>query len=413
MNITIFGTVWPEPNSSAAGTRMMQLIQLFQEQQWHVRFVSAAQSSPFMENLETLGVETATIELNNSSLVEQLRTWKPNIVLFDRFMTEEQFGWRVNETCPNAITFRDTEDLHFLRKARQNAVHTREGAQNADLKTEFAIREIASIYRCDCSLIISEAEMSILKDVFHMPESHLFYLPFLLDNEDIPNPENLPNWSDRLDFMTIGNMIHPPNADAVLWLSREIWPEIRKQLPGANMHVYGAYPIQRVQQLHKPKQGFFIHGRAASAGDVIQQARVMLAPLRFGAGLKGKLIDAMRFGTPSLTTAIGAEGILSAENDYDFWPGFVADSPVEIAKKAVELYQNQHTWENARKSGEKTLNTRFLKEKHASRFLKHLQDLRSTLSEHRSANFTGQMLRHHTMRSTKFMAKWIEEKNRS
>lgn len=409
MNIVIFGTVWPEPASSAAGTRMMQLIHFFQEKDWNVRFVSAAHHSPFMENLESFGVKTAAIELNSSSLDQQLDVWKPDMVLYDRFMTEEQFGWRVHDICPDALTILDTEDLHFLRKARQKAVNAGKTAGQADLISDVALREIASIHRCDCSLIISRTEMELLKNTFSIPDSHLYYLPFLIGEEEIADVHLLPKREERVDFMTIGNMIHPPNADAVLWLYREIWPEIRKHLPDVNMHVYGAYPVQSIKQLHKPALGFYVHGRAESAQEVIQQSRVMLAPLRFGAGLKGKLMDAMLGGTPSVTTSIGAEGFLK---ETENWPGFISDSPAEFADKAVELYKNATTWKNAQRTGVNLLKSGFLKTDFSEDFIQRLDWMRQNLKEHRAGNFTGMMLRHHSMRSTKFMAKWIEEKNR-
>src|SRR5690625_7127154 len=89
----------------------------------------------------------------------------------------------------------------------------------------------------------------------------------------------------------------------------EIWPFIRKHVPDSRFHIIGSYPSQRVLQLHNEREGLLVHGRAGSAQEVVQKAKVLLAPLRFGAGLKGKLLDAMRWGTPTVTTEIGAEGM--------------------------------------------------------------------------------------------------------
>ena len=167
--LLVIGFVWPEPNSSAAGSRMMQFIGLFQKQGYEVTFASAAQDSDFMVNLSEFGIEKAAIALNHSSFDEFVKTLQPNVVLFDRFMIEEQFGWRVVENCPNAIRILDTEDLHCLRIARQKALkQNRLFSINDLLVEEVAKREIASILRCDLTLMVSEFEMDVLQNVFRV-----------------------------------------------------------------------------------------------------------------------------------------------------------------------------------------------------------------------------------------------------
>ena len=161
--LLIIGMVWPEPKSSAAGTRMLQLISLFQEQNYEVTFASAAQESDFSYNLKSIGVKTQKIKLNCASFDEFVRYLNPEIVLFDRYIIEEQFGWRILENCPNSIRILDSEDLHCLRLERQNAIKKNLKFEISDLLvSDFAKREIASIYRCDLTLIVSEFEMEIL-----------------------------------------------------------------------------------------------------------------------------------------------------------------------------------------------------------------------------------------------------------
>jgi hypothetical protein len=99
--LLIIGFVWPEPKSSAAGSRMMQLISFFKSQEYQITFASACSKSDNAFDLGTIGVDTVNIELNHSSFDDFITTLNPNIVMFDRFMSEEQFGWRVTEHCPN------------------------------------------------------------------------------------------------------------------------------------------------------------------------------------------------------------------------------------------------------------------------------------------------------------------------
>ena len=124
--VLIIGFVWPEPKSSAAGSRMLQLINLLQRQGYAITFVTTTNESKNAFDLNSIGVKTANIELNNTSFDEFIKDLKPDVVLFDRFMTEEQFGWRVAEHCPNAIRVLDTEDFHGLRKGRGEAIKNNE-----------------------------------------------------------------------------------------------------------------------------------------------------------------------------------------------------------------------------------------------------------------------------------------------
>jgi glycosyltransferase involved in cell wall biosynthesis len=405
-SLLIVGFVWPEPNSSAAGGRMMQLISLFQVQGFQITFASPAQDSEFMVSLASYGVEKVHIELNDSSFDTFIQKLQPDIVVFDRFMIEEQFGWRVAENCPNAIRILDTEDLHCLRLARQKAFKENRIFQVVDLLEEaVARREIASVLRSDLSLMVSEYEMELLQSIFRIEKSLLFYLPLLVDQFEI-SPLS---FQQRQNFVFIGNFIHEPNWNAVQYLKETIWPLIRMQIPTAVLEIYGAYPSQKVFQLHNEKEGFLIRGRAENAKEVISNTRVLLAPLRFGAGIKGKLLEAMQYGTPTITTSIGAE---SMHGTLD-WNGIIEDEPQQFADAAVQLYQEESLWLQSQENGFAIVKQRYLKELFEVEFAKQVSFLKLNLKNHRQNNFLGQMLSHHTMQSTKYMSRWIEEKNKT
>jgi glycosyltransferase involved in cell wall biosynthesis len=407
--LLIIGFVWPEPNSSAAGGRMMQLISFFKNQGFSITFASPALDSDFMGDLKSYQVEKESIALNCSSFDTFIKELNPNIVLFDRFMMEEQFGWRVAENCPDALRFLDTEDLHCLRLARQKAFKENRKFEINDLFVEdVAKREIASVLRCDLSLMISEFEMELLETAFKINKDLLFYLPFLLEPIETNAIQSLPFFEERNDFVFIGNFLHEPNWNAVQYLKETIWPLIRKELPKAVLHIYGAYPSQKVLQLHKPAEGFIVEGRAADAQEVVKKARVVLGPLRFGAGIKGKLLEAMQCGTPSITTFIGAE---SMHGNLP-WNGFIADNPADFADAAVRLYQDKTIWLKAQENGLAIINQRYLGVLFEVVFKSKIEFLQSNLQEHRLSNFMGAMLQHHTLKSTKYMSMWIEAKNR-
>lgn len=408
--VLIIGFVWPEPNSSAAGGRMVHLISIFKAQGFEVTFASPAMDSDYMVDLESLGVSKKSIALNCSSFDVFVKKLNPTIVLFDRFMMEEQFGWRVAENCPDALRLLDTEDLHCLRLSRQKAFKENRHFSTDDLLIEdVAKREIASILRCDVSLMIAEYEMELLQTIFKINPDLLYYLPLLLEPIEDLSIQKLPPFEERNNFVFIGNFLHEPNWNAVQYLKETIWPLIRKQMPEAVLEIYGAYPSQKVIQLHQPKQGFHIMGRADDAQEVVKNARVVLASLRFGAGIKGKLVEAMQCGTPSVTTTIGAESMCG---DLP-WNGFIADDCQVFADKAVELYQDKTIWLKAQEYGFEIIEKRYLKSVFTDDFVKYILKVQSDLKQHRLHNFMGTLLQHHTLTSTKYMSRWIEEKNKN
>ena len=425
MRALFIGYVWPEPKSSAAGSRMLELIQLCVAQGWELVFASAAALSEHRFDVTSLGVREQSIALNCSSFDEFVRAYQPELVLFDRFFTEEQFGWRVEKHCPQALRILDTEDLHSLRHARWQLLKAEQKLQPEKLRQsvapvlasapelyqqmcsdDMAQREIAAIFRCDLALMISEFEMELLQRYFSVPAPLLFYLP-LLSARNISAPDTLPGFKQRSAFISIGNFRHEPNWDAVLWLKHQLWPLIRAQLPQAELHIYGAYPPPKATQLHNAKEGFSVKGWAEDAQTVMRSARVCLAPLRFGAGIKGKLMDAMHCGTPSVTTDIGAEGMSGGLP----WGGAVKNSAEHIAQAAVALYQDETLWLQAQQQGSLILHSQFARVDFASELLRRLHSLRESLDAERQQNFIGQMLRHHSHKSTQYMGQWIEAKN--
>lgn len=407
-NLLIIGFVWPEPKSSAAGSRMLQLIHQFQKQGFSITFASAANNSDKAFDLKSIGVDIAHIKINDTSFNTFIKQLNPDIVVFDRFMTEEQFGWRVSENCPKALKILDTEDFHGLRKGREEAFKNNVPFSVKYLHNTTTKREIASIYRCDLSLIISEAEQYILLQKFKIDSNLLYYVPFLIESTSHIEIAELPKFENRQHFITIGNFLHPPNYDAVVHLKNNIWPLIRKQLPKAELHIYGAYESQKVSQLHNERDGFLIKGFAEDVNVVMQKAKVCLAPLRFGAGLKGKLIDAMKNGTPAVMSTIASEGI--------FGPlpvnGFINDDSHVFAESAITLYNDKEDWKLRQQLGFSILKERFNMANFQQSFKDKIESLQNNLETHRQNNFIGQMLMHHSLQSTKYLSKWIEEKNK-
>lgn len=404
LKILFIGLVWPEPTSSAAGWRILHLVKLLL-QDYEVHFASAASKSPFSADLISLGVKEHEILLNDHSFDAFVKDLDPVAVVFDRFMVEEQYGWRVVEFCPNALRILDTEDLHFLRQARQEAF--KKGV-DVDLYSGMAKREIASITRSDVSLIISKSEIALLQEKFNVDKERLFYLPFqeeVLDEEQI---SQTPEFEQRANFVFIGNFIHEPNWKTVEVLKRSIWPVLRKKLPKAELHIYGAYASEKVLQLNNEKERFLIKGRADDARLKLKEYRVLLAPIPFGAGIKGKFVDAMWSGTPSVSSEIGAEDMCSA----GLWNGFISDCESKFVEHASLLYQDKNCWELAQKNGFEIFNNQFANTDLSKQFLQWIDEARKDVEGLRNRNFIGQILLQQNLNATRYMALWIEAKNK-
>ena len=252
--------------------------------------------------------------------------------------------------------------------------------------------------------MISSIEIELLQRLFKVDAKLLHYCPFMLNDEQLAQVN--PHYQQRQGFMVIGNFRHAPNWDAVLWLKQQIWPLIRKQLPNAEVNIYGAYPPPKATDLNDEKSGFLVKGWVDDAVLAMQSAKVCLAPLRFGAGMKGKLAEAMYCATPSVTTDVGAE---SMQTELP-WAGVIANDPQAIADAAVKLYRDEKCWKIANDLGPKNAKILYQQERINSDLSQCIRQLTDTLTSHRKANFIGSMLNHHHHKSTQYMSQWIDVK---
>ncbi|MEN8789588.1 MAG: glycosyltransferase [Flavobacteriaceae bacterium] len=408
--LLVIGHGWPEPLATAAGKRMLQLLEFWKDLGTTIIFASAASKTEFSYDLGQLGIQEIPISLNNESFDLMIAELNPDIVMFDRFMTEEQYGWRVAEQLPNCIRILNTEDLHSLREVRRAHLNQSQADLSKEwLKADITKRELASIYRSDLSFVISSYEVFWLQEHAGVSMELLFYLPFMYNPLGMSAKANIPGFEERKDFVFVGNGKHKPNLDAIEWLKDDLWPEIRKELPQVSVHVYGAYLPERILKLNDPDSGFLVHGWVEDIQGVLLNTRINLVPLRFGAGLKGKLVEAMRCGTPSITTQIGLEGILK-ENEMR---NSAIEENRDFVEKAVRIYCEKQEWEEHQVAEIKIFDKLFEKQIHYSKLKDHIAYLFAHLEDHRLKNVMGQILQHQTMKSTKYMAKWIEAKNKA
>ena len=411
--VIIFSTVWPEPQSSAAGVRQMQWVNLFLSMGYRVTLVSPSK----LKNENDWGVldlpkqvDVLPLPMNRESVQEVLSGLNPEIVMFDRFILEEQFGPHVYTSCPHSLILMETQDLHFVRRARdewKQKYLELESTTSEFYQTDTALRETSSILRVDYSFVVSSFEEKLLQDDFKIGPEKLKWIPFFYEKPIVVKESRRP-FLQKENFCWIGNFRHEPNIDGLRWFRNEVWPLIKKQLPDAKLKVYGAYPPEEVMAWNNVKNGISVKGSAATLDEVFIEARVNIAPLRFGAGVKGKILEGFRYGVPTVTTKVGVEGLFRV-GELKF-PGIEANTTQDFADACVRLHQDEQEWKKC-----SLLSLEKMMENYAaSSVVPDLKTLITKLLDQKKnkslPDWISKILRFEGNQSRYYFAKWIEAK---
>ena len=390
---------------------------------------------------------------------------KISVVVYDRFHVEEMFSHHVHRCCPDALQVVDMQDMHSLRRGRQAIVERcddytdpmkamREALDynpltscaDDDANASLVLRELASLHRSDLVLVCSPVELELLKP--HFPAHKLCLASFWVPEEEEEAEETTTSltasrtpsssgsstvrpFEERQDFCFVGGYRHDPNKDAVGILASHVWPLIRKRLGSASearLHIYGAYPNHQIQELHNPhEQGLLVHGFVPDLEATLRKHRVMLAPLRYGAGLKGKIVDAWQHGLPVVTTPMGMEGmdpdhINNNNNKSGNEQGSVSPS-LSLAtttttattlegfvEAAVQLYSDELAWDKASQRGRHLVSSQYSTH-HWDNVSKAVQRACQELKDRRRHDVNRSLVWHQSLRSTEYLSKWIESKS--
>lgn len=416
LKIAYFPVVWPVPTASAASVRSVGFLRALVAAGHHVSILCSGQArlaGAFVDSFGyTLGMPVP-VQLNDpaaSSAVQAALAGPHSLAIYDTFVKEEQWGHVVHTTCPHAGTVCDTQDLHAVRSWReQAAMKWADGVGNTarhtegpalvpptavawpSLQNEQMARELAAMQRCDVSWLCSTAEMEHATSAWGMPPASLYRAGFWFPPPaDTASGHAVREFTKTRGFVWIGNFRHPPNAQAVRTLCYRIWPALRESLLAAGevnpqLHIYGAFAKGSDAQVGL-LPGVRWHGAAASVETVMQRHRVLVAPLQFGAGVKGKILDAWRAGRPAVTTSVGLEGIpIPAE--VTCLSGMAAcDSDSEFIRAATELYCNHAAWQAARRAGANVVAQHFNNTSGAAELVQHCEELVESLSLRRAKN---------------------------
>jgi len=296
--LLIIAHLWPESNTTAAGQHLLALIQSFKNAKYQVHFGCTTDKTllgdPFTED----AIIVHKIALNCNSFDELILDLRPEVVLFDRFISEEQFGWRVYKNLPQCCTLLNTEDLQSLRLSRSN------GKEEEWETTDTFKREIASFYRVDKVLIISREEINRLTALLPSIGSKLIYTPLIVHRREIATTNHRKPWS----FVFFGSGKHPGNK-ATLHRILEMWPNILKIQPESSLIIFGAYYTESLMNKAKKLKQVSFLGWVEDLDTVLINYQFLLSPTPFGAGLKGKILQSINNGVICLCTSLASEGI--------------------------------------------------------------------------------------------------------
>ncbi|KRE99953.1 hypothetical protein ASG87_13260 [Frateuria sp. Soil773] len=331
-HILIVDALTPDPARDSGSLRLVNIMRLLREQGWRISFMADNRraSKDEIALLGRLGVHVLC-----KPWAPPLPAWLKregaglDAAMLCRHYVAQPHLSLVRRLAPDAKLLFDTVDLHFLREQRA-ASHTGNAALARQAEASRQC-ELGLIRASDASFVVSPVEYGLL--AAEVPEARVE----LLSNVHEVFGRSKP-FAQRHGLVFVGGFAHPPNVDAVKWLVEDIYPSIRERLPGMTLHLIGDIPDAARQQFMRP--GVQIHGRVDDLGPWMEGCRVALAPLRYGAGVKGKVNMAMSHGLPVVATPIAAEGMNLVDGESVL---LGPDAPA-FAEAVLRLHEDEELW---------------------------------------------------------------------
>jgi len=335
----------PTPNRDAGSRRMFELLRLLSNLGFGVTFVphNGAEMPPYSNELRELGVEVLSGGGDLASLLEQLAP-----ALQVAILSRPGVAWPhlpvIRKVSPATKVIYDTVDLHFLREQRRASLDGDPVA--ARDSTLYHGMELALARAADATFVVSSTEKALL--LAENPALQVYVIPTIHRDEQRGRP-----FEGREGLLFVGSFQHPPNVDGVRWLAEEILPLVRDRLPGVCTSIAGSYPTDDIRALSRTDVR--VLGWVPDLEDAYARARVFLAPLRYGAGVKGKIGESLAHGLPVVTTTVGAEG-MGLVHRHDV---LIADTAEEFAAAVAECYSHKDLWARLSVNGRRAVSHGF------------------------------------------------------
>jgi GT2 family glycosyltransferase/glycosyltransferase involved in cell wall biosynthesis len=335
------------PDHDAGSVRMMAILEIMTSLRCKVTFVAdnLEHRQPYVSQLQQRGVEVLHHPFVRSitDLLSKRGSEFDIIVIARHYIAVKHID-AVRAFAPKALVVFDTVDLHFLRAERQAELEGNALARAAARAKRD--EELTLIRKADVTLVVSTFEQSLLAEL--APDARVLVLSLIHDLYPAGKP-----FAERDGLVFIGGFQHPPNTDAVMWYAEEVMPYVRKLLPGVTTYIVGSKVPPNVRAL--AADDFVVTGYVPDVTSYFTGCRVSISPLRYGAGVKGKINQAMSYGLPVVATTPSIEGMfLSHEHDV-----LVADDPKAFAEAIARVYHDEALWERLAAGGRENIRAHF------------------------------------------------------
>lgn len=322
----------PQYDKDAGSRTVLQYLTMFVHMGYHVKFIgdNFYRHEPYTMKLQQMGIEVlyGPYYANNwKKWIKENEKYIQFIFLNRPHISVKYIDYIKNQTKAKVIYY--GHDLHFLREMRRYEL-TKDKKALVDSK-EWKEKELKLMHQADVVYYPSKIEVEEIAKIDSTVHAKAI-IAYIFS--DIVQEKY--QYEKRKDIMFVGGFTHTPNVDAVLWFVKDILPIIKKKVPDIRFIVMGSNPPEEVKNLADETvliKGFVTEEELEQ---YYKNCKLSVVPLRYGAGIKGKVVEAMRYGIPVVTTSVGAEGIIGAEKIL-----CVADTEKEIGEKLAALYRNE------------------------------------------------------------------------
>jgi len=335
------------PDQDSGSVRMMGLLLILQELGLQVTFIpeNLLRVSPYTERMQELGVECLHAPfLPGFDTFFTGRGKEFDVIVLSRAHVAEEMLPLCRKYAPATPVIFDTVDLHFVRQHREAEI-ARDDAKRRKAG-EMEVLELKLGAESDAIVVVSPDEKRVLEE--KLPRQRIAVISNIHEIR-----ATIPPFESRRDFLFIGGFEHTPNVDAMIWFCAKVMPKILRQLPEVKLHIIGSKMPESVRAL--TSDHVVTHGYVEKVEPFFESCLLSVAPLRFGAGVKGKTNQSMSFGVPVVSTSVGAEGMhLTHEKDI-----LLADGPQEFAEQVIRLHRAPQLWTALSRNGLKNIEEHF------------------------------------------------------
>ncbi len=338
-HILVVDAMTPDPSRDSGSLRLFAILRILHHEGWQLSF---APDDGFADEASITALGDLGVQVLCRPEVANLPKWLSqhgatlHAVMLSRHTVAGQYAHAVRRHAPQAMLILDTVDLHFVREQRAAEL---DGSHMLRRRAEASRRsELALIEQCDVSFVVSPQEHQLLRQL--APQARVEVLSNIHEVHGRQHP-----YAGRRDLVFIGGYGHPPNADAIQWIAEAFVPLMLSSAPDMRVHVLGDLPDTVRIALQRP--GLELHGRVPDLTPWLNSCIASLAPLRFGAGVKGKINMAMSHGLPVIATTIAIEG-MQLQDGVDV---LMADQPDEMVEAVHRLQNDENLWNGLSDAG--------------------------------------------------------------